>query len=343
MWRRSRRVTPRGQAMVEMAVGLIVFITTLLFAIHFAEVGFLSVKVTEAAHSALLDATGHKLHEWPRDSGPSAQAAARAGQEAAARYQDFDSRTVSNGGGTVTLAYTQATNMQVQCGSGGPRYNPHPVFTSVAYSDGGGISCTAQADLSSIRIPQRFLQDSATGTGSGFFREAHATLIPLRVCGIGRAWGGGNCTGRLTSMLDDWGLTGPDESGLCPIIPDIPLPCPTNVPYWNMAASVYGVSLMVNAFGPDFSGSNLAQSIVGGLPLPFFYGAENVFWMSAMGEEAAFGQPLPADTMGGLSTFGWKGWPTSPGLLPPGLNWQAIPYPLAYARRDGCFLGNNCP
>lgn len=339
---RSRRAAPHGQAMVEMAVGLIVFITVLIFAVHFAEVSFLSVKVTEAAHSALLDATGHKLHEWPMDSGPSAQAAATAGQDAATRYRDFDSRTSTNGAGRITLAFTQTEGMQVQCGSGGPGFDPHPVFTRVAYSDGGGISCTASADLVSVNIPQRFLQDSTTGTGSGFFRETHATMAPIRVCAMGRAWGG-NCTGRLTSMLDDWGLTGPDESGLCPIIPDIPAPCPTNLPYWSMAASVYGVSLMVNAFGPDFSGSSLAQSIVGGLPLPFFYGAENMFWMSSMGEEAAFGQPLPSESFGGMNTLGFKGFPTSPGLLPPGLNWQAIPYPVAYGLRDECFLGNDCP
>jgi hypothetical protein len=68
-----------------------------------------------------------------------------------------------------------------------------------------------------------------------------------------------------------------------------------------------------------------------------------MFWMSAMGEEVGFTQPLPADSMGGLSTLGMKGWPTSPGFLPPSLSWQAIPYPAAYAQRDGCFLGRKCP
>lgn len=344
MGTRSGHAHRRGQAMVEMALGLLVFTTVLIFAIHFAEVSFLSVKVTEAAHSAMLDATGHQLHDWPNDSSPSAAAAARAGQEATARYRDFDSRTSTNGNGVITLAFTRTNGMTVTCGQGGPTYDPHPVFTSVAYSDGGGIACSAQADLIPFRIPQRYVEDSAASpSDKGFFKEEHYGMRPIRVCAMGRAGPGGNCEGRLTSMLDDWGLTGPDESGMCPIIPDIPAPCPMNVPYWSMAASVYGVSLMVNAFGPDFSGSALAQGIVGGLPLPFFYGAENMFWMSAMGEEAAFGQPLPADSMGGLATMGFKGFPTSPGLLPPGLNWQAIPYPLAYARRDECFLGNDCP
>ncbi|WP_163782633.1 TadE family protein [Myxococcus vastator] len=333
----SRR-TSRGQAMVEMAIGSLVFITILLFVIHFAEVSFLSVKVTEAAHSAMLDAPGHKLHEWPNDSSPSSAAAERAGQDAAIRYRDFDSRTSTNGAGVITLALTQTAGMQVSCSQGGPTFDPHPVFTSVAYRDGGGISCTAQADLTAFRIPQRVAQQE---TG-GFFQAEHYAMRPIRVCAMGRAQGG-NCTGRLTSMLDDWGLTGSGESGSCPIIPDIPAPCPMNLPYWGMASSVYGVSLMVNAFGPDFSASRLAQTVVGGLPLPFFFGAENMFWMSAVGEEAFFGQPLPADSMGGLATMGYKGWPTSPGLLPPGLNWQAIPYPVSYGRRDSCFLGDECP
>lgn len=90
--RLSRR-RARGQAVVELVLGLIVFVTILIFAIHFAEVGYLSVKVTEAAHSAIFDATGYKLHKWPRDTSPASSAASRAGNDAQSRYQDFDSRT----------------------------------------------------------------------------------------------------------------------------------------------------------------------------------------------------------------------------------------------------------
>ncbi|MFL5348466.1 MAG: pilus assembly protein [Hyalangium sp.] len=317
----SRRT--RGQALVELSLGILILITVLIFAIHFAEVGYISLKVTEASHSAMLDATGYKLHDWPNDDSPATSAASQAGQKADERYKDFDSRRSSTGSGTLTQAFTRATGMTVSCRTGGgPGFGPS-FFTDLAYSDNGGMTCLSSADITAVRVPTDFLEDA----NQGFFKKKHYTPTPIHVCGIGRASGGG-CPGQLTTMLDDWGLSGSTESRMCPLIPDFPGPC-LNTKYWEMAASVH----LTSGLGLGVAGSSLAQSVVGAMPFPFFFGGENAFWMSAMGEETGMVQPLPSE--------GWKLWPTSPGLVPGGIS--GIPYTIAYFQRDSCFLGKSCP
>jgi hypothetical protein len=324
MARTLARRGARGQAMVELALGSIVIITVLIFAIHFAEIGYLSLKVTEASHSALLDATGHRLHDWPDDASPASSAARIAGEKATERYADFDGRQRSTGGTTLTQAFTRASNMDVRCtGGGGPGWGPS-FFTSLAYDDNGGISCRSEADIQAIRIPTDFLEDA----NNGFFKKQHYEATPIHVCGIGRAQGG-TCPGQLTSMLDDWGLSGPGESGNCVIIPDVPVPCLPNTKYWTMAASVHATT----GLGLGASGTAMALGTVGAMPPTFLpVLAENMFWMSSVGE-SIFIQPLPSE--------GWSIWPTTPGPVPGGL--AGIPYSVAYFQRDECFLGKGCP
>ncbi|WP_309890153.1 pilus assembly protein [Archangium sp.] len=323
----SNRRAPRGQAMTELALGLLVFVTVLIFGIHFAEMGYLSVKVTEATHSALLDATGGRLHNWPMNSNPAKGTAARAGQQAAERYRDFDSRTASNNGASLSQVFTTIEGLEVECSTGnGPSYMPSPLLLA-AYSDVGGMSCRAQANirpLGAYSVPEQFME----GQG-GFFKARHYVPKNIPVCGMGRARGG-TCPGRLTMMLDDWGLSGDRESGICPIIPDMPIPCPTNVPFWTMAASAFAINLA----GQGTAGSAMASGVVGSMPLPFFYGGENMFWMSSAGEPL-FVQPLFNEM------FAPRVWPTTPGVVPGGLG--GIPYTAAYIQRRGCFLGQDCP
>ncbi|HVG60717.1 MAG TPA: TadE family protein [Hyalangium sp.] len=321
----AHRRSARGQAMVEFALGSMVIITVLIFAIHFAEISYLSLKVTEASHSALLDATGHKLHDWPEDASPAGTAARIAGQKAAERYGDFDGRQRSTGGTTLTQAFTQATSMRVDCeGNGGPGWGPS-FFTSLAYDENGGISCTSQADIMAVEIPTEFLEDA----NNGFFKRQHYQATPIHVCGIGRA-SGGACPGQLTSMLDDWGLSGPDESGNCVIVPNVPT-CLTNTKYWTMAASVH----LTTGAGLGAAASSMAMGTVGAMPLPLFpFITENMFWMSSVGEPI-FVQPL----LGESNSL--TGWPTSPGPVPGGF--AGLPYSVAYFQRDECFLGKDCP
>ncbi len=307
--------------MVELALGLLVFVTILIAGIHFAEVGYLSVKVTEASHSALLDATGRKLHDWPSNVSPAGGSIVLAGQEAQARYTDFESRSSSTGSGSLNYVFTRAQGMTVQCRPGGaPSWSPF-FFNGGSYSDNGGMNCTSSAQVAAFRLPTTFMEQA----NQGYFKKEHFKLDPITVCGIGR---GPGCQARLTMMLDDWGLSGSSEGRMCLLIPDAPIPC-TNTAFWNLAAQTF----IRSGAGMGVAGSQMAQSIVGAMPLPFFFGAENAFWLSAPGEETLFVQPIPSE--------GWKIWPTSPGLVPGGL--MGIPYTVSYIQREGCFLGRNCP
>ena len=54
----------RGQAVLEMSLGALLFVTVLLFGIHYAEVTFTQMKVTEAASSTMWDVTAGKMHHW---------------------------------------------------------------------------------------------------------------------------------------------------------------------------------------------------------------------------------------------------------------------------------------
>ena len=108
----------RGQAALEMALGSLVFITLLLFGIHFGEVGVLTLRVQQAATSALWDTTGMRMHNYatPLDSDPRFfnaneirdSKARLPAQRAQALYKSFD--VLSPGGaGTITQAVTRAS------------------------------------------------------------------------------------------------------------------------------------------------------------------------------------------------------------------------------------------
>jgi hypothetical protein len=325
---RSRRRAPRGQSLVELVLALLVFVTVLMFGIHFAEIGYLSVKVTEASHSALLDTTGHKLHSWPSNNNPSDRAAEIAAAEATERYRDFDSRTSTAHGDGLAQVFTRVSGLNVTCRTGsGPTFGPSPL-TSVAYEDAGGLSCQSQAlvePVGAYTLTRKFMEGP-----QGFFSQPHLLRPePFRVCGMGRARGG-VCTGRLTMALDDWGLSGDAESGICAFVPDVPMPCAPNLPFYSMALSVF----TLNGLGQGTAGSDMAQGIVQRMPLPFFHGAENFFWMSSAGEPL-FVQPT-ALTM----AEGWPLWPTTPGAAPIGV--PGLAYSFSYAKRDDCFLGRDC-
>ena len=324
-----RRAAARGQALVELVLGALVFVTVVMFGIHFAEVGYLSVKVTEASHSALLDTTGHKLHSWPSNNNASDRAATIAAAEATERYRDFDSRTSTARGDGLAQVFTRVSGLRVTCGTGaGLSFGPS-LLTGGAYSDSNGVGCQSQASIEptgAYALPRKFLE---SGPG-GFFREPHLLRpSPFTVCGMGRAQGGA-CQGRLTMTLDDWGLSGDRESGVCVFIPDVPLPCANNLPFYAMAGSVFAANLGAQGV----AGSRMAQGNVGSFPMPFFFGAENFFWMSSAGEPA-FVQPT-----GFTLAEGWPLWPTTPGASPIGV--PGLGYSAAYIKRKECFLGRDC-
>ncbi len=321
---KKRKAQARGAAIVELALGILVFITILTVGIHLAEVGYLQIKVTEASASALWDATHYDHHDWPNDTGPARAAVAQAQASAQARYADFDGRSATNNGTQVKHVFTRVRGMQVQCELGGTGLDFGPnLQTAAAYGDNGGMSCRAQADITAVELPVRFLDQA----NDGFFQTQNYEPTPIRACSVGRARSGA-CQGRLVSMVDDWGLTGPSESGMNPVIPNAPSPS-GNTPYFLMTAGTF----LANGGGMGMNGSRLAQFTVGRMPPGFIYGGEMVPWLSFIGEELLFTQALP--------THGDNLWTTTPGGNK-GLS-AALVYTVSYARRGNCFLGKPCP
>ncbi|MFY0582594.1 hypothetical protein ACN28S_57375 [Cystobacter fuscus] len=105
----KRAAARRGQALVETALGTMVFVTILVFGIYFAEVGALTLKVQEAANFALWEATGHVQHDPREGEFQRRGAVAQAEAEANRRYRDFDGRSSQGGGAmTVQLAIARA-------------------------------------------------------------------------------------------------------------------------------------------------------------------------------------------------------------------------------------------
>lgn len=313
-------MSARGQATVELALGLLIFVTVLIFGIHFAEMGFLSLKVTEASASAIWDATAYQTHSKLPNSNPSA-GVARAQADAQRRYQDFDGRESATNSTTLTEVFTTARNMQVRCRTGGSvglDWDPvvNPLWQII--NDNNGMSCMSEADLANVRIPRRFMDQS-----DGFFTEAHLVRTsPTHICSLGRAING-TCNASYQMLVDDWGLEMQDETGQCPTNPAGV--CTTNMTYWNVAGQFF----FRNGAGQGVAADNFAMQVVGADPMFFM---TNQFYMSYMGEETLFTQPL------------WVGegspiWQTTPFLEP-------VPtYSASYFERrgnGGCYLGKPC-
>ena len=90
----------------------------LLFGIHFAEFGWLSLKVQEAQTWAIWEATAPRVQQLPNGAGHTAEFDAtllRLGPTATREYRDFDGRTGVNGAGVVVAALTRGRNLTVEC------------------------------------------------------------------------------------------------------------------------------------------------------------------------------------------------------------------------------------
>lgn len=302
----------RGQATVEMALGVLVFITVLITGIHFAEVGYLSIRVQEAATSPLWDATALRVHTMDDGAQP-----ARVGdfgafpaipdrieRDAVRRYEDFDGRRSSRNAGEVRHLFTRLHDPQIFCrrddriffdlprgggpslkravaggfsqgrpGSGGHRGGNHSVLGRV-YENVGGLSCTAGARLSGYNLPQRFMEGA-----SGFFTERPPRAVTLRVCASGRAVGG-TCPGRYGLLLGDWGFAGVQESGHCPLQPDMPdQPCSENTAFYNAARYTFDD----NEGWGGREASDFALRFTGADPMP-----DQGFFMSYRGIEDGY-------------------------------------------------------
>ncbi|HEX8822319.1 MAG TPA: TadE family protein, partial [Archangium sp.] len=280
---RAREARRHGQAMVEMALGLLLFVTVLIFGIHFAEVGYLTLKVQEAATSALWDTTSAKMHELPGNFKHLENAISKAGQHATERYEDFDGRTSQHGRPKIVQVFTSAEGLSVTCEEEKKISFKPSSSTNSVYENTGGMRCSSKAELMPMRIPEHFLDkgkgNNGNGNGGGggaIFDVPHYVIGAIPVCGIGRAQqGNGKCRGAYGILLDDWGLAGGEESRECEVLDDDGC---DNQAYYRSTKIVYDDHNTANG-----SAENLAKEVVGTVPI-----SAGKFWMSFRGMDSSF-------------------------------------------------------
>lgn len=303
MGTRMRTAARRGQALVETALGLLVFVTLLMFGIYFAEVGALTLKVQEAANFALWEATGHVQHDpdnavWQRDL-PVAQAASAA----AGRYRDFDGRASQDRGGmTIQLAFARARPIQVACRPNLPGGGAIRGITTAGIAplsrmnfEAEGISCQASSSMEAARLGE-FMQPE-------FFRvSTRRATRPFTVCAAGRAGNDGVCDGQFAMLLDDWGLSSLAEGRSCALNIDNGVRC-QNTDYYQWAEDVFEAN-----GGAGNAGTALAGVVGATVAID-----EGQFFMSFRGEEDDYEENLGATHAGGQTR-----WEVTPFLVPPG-------------------------
>ena len=350
------RVPSRGQGVVESTLGILVFVSVLMFGLHFAEVTFSQMKVTEAAQAAVWDSTSGQMHVLPRIGGNFNGAAANVASarvDAANRYSDFDGRTAAATSPTPKglLSSVRPGSLKVLCnvGVGLPQKGAEVVLIAheaLVYSDNDGMQCNAEATLDPFGTFTNGIGSFLEGPG-GFFgggsRALHRSSVTqtagYKTCAVGKANGlNGPCTrGQFAMLIDDWGLaSGGQESGICPVLP-WGVPCPTNINYWSSAMLMYELNSL--PFRTQDGSDHAMASLVGPPPawtwpnIPYvpFVGQGNPtsFYMNFIGETPLFqGLVWPGD---GSSPV----WQTTPFLLP-------LPtYSIAYFTSSGSYLGKN--
>ncbi|WP_255208171.1 MULTISPECIES: pilus assembly protein [unclassified Myxococcus] len=333
---RSRHA--RGQSLVEAAIGSTLFVTIIAFGIHFAEVGFLSLKVQEAAISALWDGTHGQMHYIPVNYDPAGDSMRAAANDAQARYADFNGLSSTTGAG-ITQALTTGSNMAVDCEMGVGVDWGGTAVTRATYRDNGGTACRASATLSAWRFPSSFLDQGEAGLYQK--RNMESSLASLQVCAVGRPVGG-RCTGSYSMLIDDWGLAGEGEALTCNIImQDQLLPC-TNASYHAAVFSIYTPTVLAI----PGAASMLAEQALFWNPLPPTALAmvglgmkERTMWISAAGEDVINFNQFP--TL--MDPINMGVWGTSPGSALGGIT--TLPYAAAHLQRfskGACFLGKEC-
>lgn len=326
---KARRRRQRGQAMLETALGSILFIIIVVGGIHFAELGMLSVKATEASSAAIWDATARRVHHYDPGDGElktdTGEVADAAQERIRQQYQDFDGRE-SSSGLSPQLVFTRGSNLQVTCTpiqgdlmNDLGRLDLHNAVRGVfGNDDHGGVRCRAVATASLIpgRAPVNYLE----GEG-GWLAGPLLNQTAIEFCGTGRAWNG-NCNDGTPILLGDWGLadTRNREHEECDLYDRAGC---DNPGYYKAAERIF------NDIGiPSGAGSALARAVVGRSPID-----EGEFWFAFKGNESGFKQQLNGTHLGRDEFI----------VTPGGTSYQQVPeYDMAYARRVDCWLGMPC-
>jgi hypothetical protein len=348
----------RGQAIVEAVLGILVFVSVLMFGLHFAEVTFTQMKVTEAAQSAVWDSTSGQMHVLPDILGNPFGNFGGAGANvntamlsASGRYADFDGRSTVATNPTPKQIFSSARpgSMNVTCriNAGLPQKGAHAVLflhELAAYRDNDGYTCQADAwvdPVGTMRVGS-FLED-ANGFFGGTARARHKNSVTqtagYHICAVNKANGlNGPCRGEFAGLIDDWGLaSGGKEAAQCPVMPyGIPcvLPGANNTNFWTSAMLMYELNALL---GTQNNADYNMVRLVGTPPpwvwngIPLLPGNPTSFYLSFMGESTQFIGLTPW-----VGDFGWffGYWTTPYGLYFP-------TYTAAYVQSKGFYLGQD--
>lgn len=202
----------RGQAAVELALTLLVFVTVVAFGIHFAEVGYLSTRVQHAGAFALYDATGGRTHEATGNaSNPFTYYSGTPGLATSKAHKYFKDFEANTGGdhatAPITHVFTKIDGMRVRCtAESSIEYNPSGGVPSPFDGSVGGMKCTAEAEVELFNFPEKFFE------GEWNLKEKHyaAAKKKYKVCLTPRS-PDGNC-GEIGILTNDFSLQGPRES-----------------------------------------------------------------------------------------------------------------------------------
>jgi hypothetical protein len=325
------RKQERGQAMAELAVCAIMFVTVLTFGIHFGELGYISEKVHEADQHAMWDSTAYRVFNYGTNVYNATPAANRVAMHTNGLYQNYAGLTSEVSSFTTPPALVDtktAAPLNVTCVR-----EPSMFFPTLlpVTAEPNGVSCFAEGQTS----PLGFAAGSMGGSG---------TVLPTitSLCGVGKASGiGGNCANNKTSMLlGDFGLAGPpndSENGDCALGGGC-----INAHFHNLADVMWNAAPSTG-YAPY---GQYVENWANGVDVPGWFGVPGVpshvtdFYMSFRGEDSPHG-PF-TEQLGPMAGGSGNGtlWQTSPYQADPPMAPVPQPYAAAYGPRKACQTAN---
>jgi hypothetical protein len=184
--RRSKH--PRGQAVTEVALGILVTIPIILGGLYLSEAAMFRLKATEAATEPMWDATAYQQQSYTgafnRTPGAAAAASAAANGRATSRTLVFTAA------GAPTMGCTAGTGHGLSIGP-----------TASVYADNGGMSCTARLVVDPKGMTRFFLDQGP----NGFFKEPMEKMLKnFSFCENERCQ-------PFKLAIGDWGLTNKNQ------------------------------------------------------------------------------------------------------------------------------------
>ncbi|MBL8954214.1 MAG: hypothetical protein JNK82_25780 [Myxococcaceae bacterium] len=272
------RASARGQAITEVALGLLLVVPILLGSIYLAEVAMFRLEATEAATEPLWDATAYPHNSYTGVFNRTPGAAATATMRAQGRQR------------ARAILFTTAAAATVGCTAGtgmGITISP----TSGVYTDNNGISCTSSLDVAPKWLPRSFADQ---GPGA-FFKE------PMQSFQRNFRFAQNEVNRPFRMAIGDWGLTVPNgEDEECRLTMS---DC-ANAGFFSAAQTTYN-SNRTGGGTQDQSFLHLVEQVV--ISVPADLPTVTEFQMSFRGEDHGFIEQVPVSE-------GDRPWRTSPSL-----------------------------